>query len=125
LNYYSDCGVQEAAFEHVGHSEVVTPYSTMSLFLADQGVAAAWYHNMISGPAGQTKYGSIEALHVSGSQISPMTTWDSKITTVVGMMGGISDFIAHKLDKQGLLSTFVDKVNYEWNLVFEGKVKGA
>ena len=49
---------------------------------------------MISGPAGQTKFGSIEALHVSGSEISPIITWDSKITTVVGILGGIQDIIS-------------------------------
>ena len=52
LNYYSACGVQEVAYEVVTHRDVVTPYSTMGLFLADQATATVWYHNMISGPAG-------------------------------------------------------------------------
>ena len=69
----------------------------MPLFLADQAYGAVWYHNMISGPAGQTQYGSIEALLTNGNEISPMTTWDSKITTVIGMMGGISDIISRKM----------------------------
>ena len=125
LNYFSDCGVQEVAFERVGRKEVVTPYSTMSLFIADEGVAAAWYHNMISGPAGQTMYGSIEALMTSGAEISPMLTWDSKITSVVGMMGGLQEIVGAKMHKHNILEPFLDKINYEWSLVFgNGTLKG-
>jgi hypothetical protein len=118
LAYFSDCGVQSAAYEKVGHRQVVTPYSTMPLFLADQASAAVWYHNMLSGPAGQTKYGSIEALDISGTKVSPMTTWDSKITTVVAIMGGLSDIIADKMQKDMVLDSFLNVVNTEWSAVF-------
>ena len=98
----------------------------MSLFLADEGVATAWYHNMISGPAGQTIYGSIEALMVSGAEVSPMTTWDSKITTVVGMMGGLQEIVGAKMQKDNILQPFLDKINYEWTLVFgNDTIKGS
>jgi hypothetical protein len=50
--YWSDCGVPEVSFQKVYHDYVVTPYSTMAMFLVERNVAAAWYHNMISGPAG-------------------------------------------------------------------------
>lgn len=50
--YISDAGIPEAAYAKVNHRDVVTPYSTMGLFLANRTVATAWYHNMISGPAG-------------------------------------------------------------------------
>ena len=83
----------------------------MALFLADQSSAAAWYHNMISGPAGQTKYGSIEALLVDGTQVSPMTTWDSKITTVVGMMGGLVDSVRERMVKENVYDKFINIVN--------------
>jgi hypothetical protein len=52
VNYYSDCGVPSVSFNAVNHRDIVTPYSTMTLFLADTITATAWYHNMISGPAG-------------------------------------------------------------------------
>lgn len=52
MSYHSDCGVQSVAFEKVGTTYLVTPYSTMAMFLTNQSVAAAWYHNMLSGPAG-------------------------------------------------------------------------
>ena len=58
--YNSACGIQQLAFEKVLIRSEVTAYSTMGLFLVAEDVATAWYHNMISGPAGQTKWGSIE-----------------------------------------------------------------
>jgi len=67
INYFSDCGVPELAIQSVSHREIVTPYSTMNLFLADLPSATVWYHSMISGPAGQTPTGSIEALLIDGT----------------------------------------------------------
>ena len=65
----------------------------MGMFLADKKVAAAWYHNMLSSPAGQNAYGSTESTLVDGSQVSPLVTWDSKITTVISMLGGFYDAV--------------------------------
>lgn len=96
----------------------------MPLFLADQPTAAVWYHNMLSGPAGQTKYGSIEALHINGSSVSPMTTWDSKITTVVAMMGGLTSIVESKLKKTKAYDSFIAVVDKEWSLVFGDDLKG-
>jgi len=109
--YISDAGVQNIAYEKVGHTSIVTPYSTMALFLADEASASVWYHNMISGPAGQTKFGSIESLDVTGSAVSPMTTWDSKITTVVGMMGGLVDSVTERMVNDKVFDEFLDVVN--------------
>ena len=52
-----------------------------------------WYHNMISGPAGQTRFGSVESIEIKGDAVSPLVTWDSKITTVLGILGGVFDLI--------------------------------
>ena len=59
------------------------------MFLVNKTVAAVWYHNMISGPAGQNQYGSTEGVTINGFSVSPFVTWDSKITTVLGIAGGI------------------------------------
>jgi len=40
-----------------------------------------WYNNMLQGPRMQSAFGSTEAINVNGTEISPITTWDSKITT--------------------------------------------
>ena len=68
-------------------------------------------------------YGSIEALMVDGTQISPMTTWDSKITTVLAMMGGITDIIQRRMVADKVYDSFISKVNQEWGLVFTS-IKG-
>ena len=78
------------SFKSVTHDYLVTPYSTMALFMVSKEVGALWYHNMISGPAGQNVFGSTEGLIVDGTSVSPFVTWDSKITTVLGMLGGVS-----------------------------------
>ena len=94
MQYYSDCGIPEVAFEKVNHRHLVTPYSTMALFLVDRKTATLWLHNMLSSPAGQTRYGSTEATKIDGSQVSPMLTWDAKITTVISILGGFSDTVS-------------------------------
>jgi hypothetical protein len=37
----------------------------------------------------QSAIGSTEAINANGTEISPLTTWDSKATTVLAMLGGI------------------------------------
>lgn len=90
----------------------------MGLFLASPATAAAWYYNMISGPAGQTKYGSIEALLVDGTQISPMLTWDSKITTVISMMGGFADMVKLGLQNDNVYTQFMAFLDPYYKSVF-------
>lgn len=55
------------------------------------------YNNMLSAPRMQSRYGSTEAINVNGTEISPLTTWDSKITTVLGMLGGVGHLVAEGL----------------------------
>lgn len=38
---------------------------------------------------------------VDGTSVAPFVTWDSKMTTVLGMMGGIFDYTAKKLNADG------------------------
>lgn len=84
--YVSDCGIQEIAFENVTNKQVITPYGVFPMLLATptpplpEGLV--WYWNMISGPRMQNCFGSTEAANITGYDISPVITWDSKITTV-------------------------------------------
>jgi len=48
---------------------------------------------MLDMPAGQTRYGSTEGVVIDGSSVSPMLTWDTKITTVISMLGGFYDAV--------------------------------
>lgn len=46
---------------------------------------------MLAGPRMQGPHGSTEAVAINGSMISPLGTWDSKITTVLALAGGIAN----------------------------------
>lgn len=79
---------------------------------------------MISGPAGQTLYGSIEGLNITGYNVSPMTTWDTKATTVLAMLGGTIDINMQALESAGKLNAFVQFVQKLYSTVFKDKING-
>lgn len=55
--------------------------------------------------------------------MSPVVTWDSKITTVVGMMGGVGSLTGRKLFHDGKLFEFKRILDRELDLTFE-TIKG-
>lgn len=85
---------------------------------------------MLSGPRMQSRYGSTEAINTNGTMISPLTTWDSKITTVLAMLGGVGqlvgdslktevDMVQQKMGKQrSSYAAFVEVVAREHQRVF-------
>ncbi len=86
---------------------------------------------MLSAPRMQSRFGSTEAVNVNGTMICPLTTWDSKITTVLAMLGGVGPLVGEGLRKEkdalrsaakGSVVTsyevFVDVVNREHQRVF-------
>lgn len=91
--YFSDAGIQEIAFNSITFDRIVTPYSSFPVFLVSKEHGAAWLHNMLISPCGQTKYGALEGTGLNGSLISPMMTWDTKITTVLAIMNGTTNII--------------------------------
>jgi hypothetical protein len=97
MDYYADCGIESIAFQKITHTHMVTPYSVFPLILVNRNVGAVWLHNMLSSPAGQTIYGALEATSIDGKDISPVMTWDSKITTVLAVMGGNRDIVREYL----------------------------
>ena len=44
---------------------------------------------MLAGSRMQGPHGSTESISINGTLISPVGTWDSKITTVLALAGGI------------------------------------
>jgi hypothetical protein len=56
---------------------------------------------------------------VTGSAISPVLTWDSKISTIGAMIGGIADLNRAALKEDGHYDRFVKVVTEEWNIVFK------
>jgi len=123
--YLSAAGIPSIAFQPVSKFTTVTPYSTFPLFLTgNQTVALTWYLLMLQGPSMQTQFGSTESCNTTGTAISPVLTWDSKITTLCGMLGGISDITREILKQDGKYDEFVWRVNYEWNRVFGDGLQG-
>jgi hypothetical protein len=98
-DYISAAGVGEIAWQPVERRDVLTPYGSFGLMLFDLPTGLCWYNNMLSGPRMQSRYGSTEAVNVNGTMISPLTTWDSKVTTVLAMLGGIGDIVGRHMKR--------------------------
>lgn len=141
--YKSDCGIQELAFESVSNTDILTPYAFAALMLASPSHGLAWYHNLLLAPRAQTCFGSLEALNRTGANIAPLSTWDTKVTTLLTMAGGLQNIIANLLGAEGVnayaynqgtggsgvsipssvrsaLDLFVFAVDREWSRVFSG-----
>ncbi|EFA78326.1 hypothetical protein PPL_08977 [Heterostelium album PN500] len=120
-NYDGATGIQEIAFESIQTNDVFTPYGSYPLFLVqDVGMSLglAWYYNMISAPAMQNQYGSTESGSNQGDLICPLLTWDSKITTVLAMMGGAVDLNRNGLTVDNKINRFYQVIEREWTLAF-------
>lgn len=52
-------------------------------------------------------YGSTESTRVDGKLVSALVTWDSKITTVVSLLGGVGDLVRRKLKVDGVYDDFI------------------
>jgi hypothetical protein len=87
-DYIGATGIQELAAQPVQRTDVITPYAAFPVIQQDVGVGLCWYAAMLAPPRMQGPHGSTEAVAVNGSEISPLTTWDSKITTVLALVGG-------------------------------------
>jgi hypothetical protein len=96
-DYVSATGIQSVAFQQVSRRDVITPYSTFALWMHNATAAGCWYRNMLAGPRMQGRHGSTEAVSTNGSLISPLTTWDSKETTILAMLGGVRNLTAAAL----------------------------
>ncbi len=83
---------------------MVTPYGAFPVILANESIGLAWYHNMLKGAKMQGQcddiltssrhifwhsigpLGSTEGINNIGTEIAPVTTWDTKITTVATLV---------------------------------------
>lgn len=118
-DYISATGIQEIAFEPVLRRDVITGYGTYNIFLVEPITALIWFDNYLKAPKGQNPYGATEGIAVNGSMISPLTTWDTKMTTVCAMLGGVSEFTRKALIKDGLYQNFISRIQNAWGQVFK------
>ena len=146
--YVSDCGIAALAWEPVSNKDILTPYAFAALMLASRSHGLSWYHNFLLAPRAQTCFGSLEALNRTGSNFAPLSTWDTKVTTLVAMNGGLGPLVAAALADEPLnagsygsgvggsgtplppglqsaMDLFVWVVDREWSRVFQGLPLGA
>mmetsp|Transcript_19047 Transcript_19047/g.21211 ORF Transcript_19047/g.21211 Transcript_19047/m.21211 type:complete len:519 (+) Transcript_19047:48-1604(+) len=117
-DYLSDNGIPEIAFQPSSDKEVFTPYASFPTILANKSIGASWYLSMIKGSKMQGHYGSTCSVSGDGTKIAPLVTWDSKMTTVIAMLGGVQDVVEKYLERDGKLQRFKDVVTREWSLKF-------
>jgi hypothetical protein len=123
-DYISATGIPEVGTQEVQRTDVITPYGTFGLMMQDLSVGLCWYNNMLKATRMQGPYGSTEAINVNGTEISPLVTWDSKITTVLAMLGGVGGITKNALKKESDLiygtsfDRFVYVLDREYQLVF-------
>jgi len=116
-DYASACGIDGISYEKIERRDIMTPYGAYGLFLHNQTAGFCWYNNMLQGPRMQSKYGSTEAINANGTEISPLTTWDSKITTVLAMLGGVGSIVERgmRVEKDAVYGTIFDRFVYVVN----------
>eukprot|EP00981_Chlorochromonas_danica_P007263 scaffold1623_cov165-Ochromonas_danica.AAC.15 len=117
-DYASACGIASVASQEIERRDLLTPYGSYAIFLQDVPTGLCWYNNMLRGPRMQSRYGSTEAINANSTEISPLTTWDSKITTVLAMNGGLGEVSARALKADGVYKAFVEVVAREHRLLF-------
>jgi len=118
-NYVSATGIQSIAFETVLTNDLMTPYGSFPLFLTGEpSLGLSWYYNMLLSPAMQNPYGSTESFNPQGTEISPVITWDSKITTLLSIVGGLADINSIYLTIDSKIDRFQYIINREWSLAF-------
>jgi hypothetical protein len=134
-SYLSANGVSLFAFSssQTPQNTVCSPYASFSVMLADQASGLAWFQNMASDSVMQTHYGTFESILIDGSlhwyQIflfffflilfcSPMISWDGKVTSFLGALGGCQDLVRQYLKDLNLYQSFVDRVDFEWTKAF-------
>jgi hypothetical protein len=67
----------------------------------------------------QNIYGSTESANINGSAISPVITWDSKVTTLVAMLSSHLINVSRQiLEQDRTYERFYNITEYEWSRVF-------
>jgi hypothetical protein len=82
------------------------PEMLAKLYLADTNVASAWHHSLLMSPRSQSIYG-----YVSKDGEDYSLSWSHKGPSILGAIGGISEIVAQRLQKEGSLESFMNKVS--------------
>ncbi|KAJ3533712.1 hypothetical protein NM208_g7860 [Fusarium decemcellulare] len=124
IGYISPAGIPSIASQKDQYHDVITPYGAFPVVLFDKAVGLAWWRNMIVGKKMQNPYGSTESTRVDGELVSALVTWDSKVTTVVALLGGVTDLVRDRMKSDGIYSEFLRITEREHVRVFGRHLKG-
>ncbi|GFG10024.1 hypothetical protein IFM5058_04716 [Aspergillus udagawae] len=116
--YISNTGIPSVAFLPQQELDVITPYSVFPTVLFDKGVGLAWWRNMAIAKKMQNPYGSTESTRVDGKGISALLTWDSKVTTVNALLGGVTDLVRQRMKADGIYDDFITYAEKAYAAVF-------
>jgi hypothetical protein len=123
--YISYAGIPSVANQTEQELDVITPYSVFPTILFNKRVGLAWYKNMLDAKGMQNPYGSTESGRRDGTGISAFVSWDSKVTTLVALLGGVGEFVGEGLRKEGNYAEFRRVLQREYGRVFgKGKLVG-
>ncbi|KAK3181672.1 hypothetical protein K4F52_007050 [Lecanicillium sp. MT-2017a] len=123
IGYISPAGIVSIASQKDQYHDVITPYGAWPTMMFDKSVGLAWWWNMLQGKKMQNPYGSTESTRVDGELVSALVTWDSKITTVVSLLGGVADLVRPKMKADRIYKEFITVANREYSRVFKN-IKG-
>ncbi|KAJ5610641.1 GPI anchored protein [Penicillium lagena] len=123
IGYISNAGIPSISNQTVQELDVITPYSVFPTILFNKAVGLAWWRNMAIAKKGQNPYGSTESTRVDGTGVSALVTWDSKITTVNAILGGVTEWTRQKMKSDGLYEEFISIATNEYSSVFKD-IKG-
>ncbi|CAK8997317.1 unnamed protein product [Durusdinium trenchii] len=117
--YCSALGIQSLAEQPILTDHVLTPYGAFPAILIEPAAGLAWYQHMLRMPRAQTALGSIESFLQNGTSVAAMVTWDAKVTSVVAMLGGTGDLVRARMETEGVMDTFVQRVESMYADVFQ------
>ncbi|KUJ15856.1 putative GPI anchored protein [Mollisia scopiformis] len=119
IGYISNAGIPSISNQTVQELDVMTPYSVFPLILFNKAIGMAWWKNMVDGKKMQNPYGSSESTRVDGTATSSFVSWDSKLTTVNAILGGVGHIVREKMQRDGLYDDFVYVLQREYGSVFK------
>lgn len=108
IGYISNAGIPSIENQTIQELDVITPYSVFPTVLVNTTVGLAWWKDMVDGKKMQNPYGSTESARTDGTAISSFVSWDSKITTVNAILGGVGEkCVKEKIKEDGIYKEFV------------------
>mmetsp|Transcript_21891 Transcript_21891/g.21071 ORF Transcript_21891/g.21071 Transcript_21891/m.21071 type:complete len:80 (+) Transcript_21891:370-609(+) len=75
----------------------------MGLFLVDRKGATLWLNYILRRDGGQSRFGAVAENECSADDLSCNLSWETKITPVLSMMGGLADIVQKRLRKHNTL----------------------